>query len=139
VTVPGYQKDVMGWYEDWAQEARNKVAKLPSMIAELATNRDWKGDPIFNPEDSAPEWLKQFATYTAQSLTPISVQGPMKGRKEGSNITRPEQLVGLRPAPPYVADPEGYARQQRNLAVQRQRKKERYERKQERQYGGTSE
>jgi hypothetical protein len=137
VQIPGYQKDVMGWYENWEQEALNKRSKLLSMGMELASNRDWRGDPIFNPEDSAPEWLKQFFAYAGQSMIPISMQGIVKGRKEGSNIGRVEQSMGLRSSPPYVADPEGYARQQRNIHVLSQKKKERYDKKQERIYGGT--
>jgi len=31
VMVPGYQKDVFGWYEDAVQEALNKVASGPRM------------------------------------------------------------------------------------------------------------
>jgi hypothetical protein len=137
VQIPGYQKDVLGWYENWEQEMLNKRSKMLTMGMELASNQDWRGDPIFNPEDSAPEWLKQFFKYAADSMTPISLQGPMKGRKEGSAMTIPEQMGGLRPAPAYVSDPEGYARQQRNIHILRQKKKAAFDRKQERTYGGT--
>jgi hypothetical protein len=137
VQIPGYQKDVMGWYENWQQEMLNKRSKMVSMGMELASNQDWRGDPIFNPEDSAPEWLKQAMKYMVDSFTPISIQGPMKGRKEGSNIGTPEQMGGLRPAPAYVSDPEGYERQQRNIHILRQKKKAAFDKKQERAYGGT--
>jgi hypothetical protein len=137
VQIPGYEKDVMGWYENWQQEALNKRSKMVSMAGELAFNQNWRGDPIFNPEDSAPQWLQQALKYMVDSFTPISLQGAVKGRKEGSALTFPEQMGGLKPAPAYVSDPEGYARQQHNLNVLRQKKKGAFERRQQQQYGGT--
>jgi hypothetical protein len=137
VSIPGYQKDVLGWYENWEQEMLNKRSKLVTMVGELASNTDWRGDPIINPEDSAPEWMKQYFDYALKSLTPISMQSSQKGIKEGSKIGRGQQMMGLKQAPPYVADPEGYARQQKNVHVLRAKKKERYDKKQERVYGGT--
>lgn len=137
VQIPGYEKDVMGWYENWQQEMLNKRSKLLTMGAELAFNQNWRNDPIFNPEGSAPEWLQQAMKYMVDSFTPISLQGAMKGHKEGSALTFPEQMGGLKPAPAYVSDPEGYARQQTNLNTLKQKKKAAFDRKQERTYGGT--
>ena len=139
VAVPGYQKDVMGWYEDWQSQVKNKVATLPRMAWDLAWNADWKGDPIFDPESAAPQWMKQFFAYASENLQPISVKQLRQGEKEGSAITAPEAVLGLRPAAPYVSDPEGYRRQQANLNKQRQSRKTRGERKRESQYGGTAE
>jgi hypothetical protein len=139
VSIPGYQKDVMGWYEDYEREAKNKIATLPRMLGEVLTNSNWRGDPIVNPEEAAPQWLKSYFNYAMETLGPISLRQASKGSKLGSNITRPEQLMGLRPAPSYVQDPEGYARQQKNIHLSKGRKKDRFEKKQRAQYGGTDE
>lgn len=136
VSVPGYQKDVMGWYADALQEAKNKLSKLATLPAELLSNRDWRDNPIINPEDSAPAWLKAWASHVVNSLSPISIKTATKGPARGSGITRPEQLIGLRPAPGYISNPEGYAAQQHALNLQRQRRKQAIERREEQRYGG---
>lgn len=137
VSLPGYMKDVFGWYDDWSREAINKVATGFRLPVDLAMNRDWRGDPIVNPESQAPEWLSGYFKYVLQALTPISGKNMMQGRKQGSNISTPESLMGLRPAPAYVSDPEGAARRKHSLNVISQRRKQNFEKKQERQYGGT--
>jgi hypothetical protein len=55
------------------------------------------------------------------------------------NITRPEQLMGLRPAPNYLANPEGYERLQHALNEQAQRRKAALDRRERRRYGGGDE
>ena len=139
VSVPGYQKDVMGWYEDWLQEAKNKVATGPSMVGQVLTNRNWKGDPIINPESSAPEWLKQYFQYVTESLGPITLRQLAKGQKTGSNIGAVEGMMGLRPAPAYLQDPEGMAKFKKYQHTRDWQKKQRYEKRQQNQYGGPTE
>lgn len=139
VSIPGYQKDVMGWYEDWWQEAMNKRSTLLRVAGELPGNKNWRGDPIFNPEASAPEWLKQFFQYAGENLGPFAIKQMIQGGKEGSNITRPEQLMGLRPAPGYVQSPERREAVMKKVHRGQRKRKERFERRQKAQYGGTEE
>jgi len=136
VMVPGYQKDVFGWYEDATQEAINKVATGVRLPFDLVRNKDWRGLPIADEEASTPEWLKAYLGYVLEAMNPISIKQFKRGPAEGSNITRPELLMGLRPAPAFLANPEGHDRQQHNLNVREQRKKKAYDRRQERKYGG---
>jgi hypothetical protein len=140
VMLPGYQKDVLGWYEDAVQEAQNKIARGPMMAWQLGvTGKDWRGDPIANMDAPLPERLSQYFAYVADSLTPISLKTALQERKEGSRIGPMGRLVGERPAPAYLQDPEGYERGMGALRRRAWKGRERHERKQQMQYGGTQE
>ena len=138
--MPGYQKDVLGWYHDWRQEAINKVATGPRMAYEAAMNQDWKGSPISNPNDSFMQQLGEYFNWVIQSVgTPISIRQLEQGEKAGSNISMPEALAGVRPAPAYLQDPEGYARGMKAITERKWKAKETYDKRQQKQYGGSSE
>lgn len=139
VSLPGYQKDVLGWWNDWYAEAMNKIATGPRMAAELASNRNWRGDPIVNPESSAPEWMQQYFDYLTDTIGPISIRNQMRGQKEDSNISRAESAMGLGPARTFVQDPEGTERGMSAIHQRDWKRKESFERRQQRQYGGTVE
>ena len=109
------------------------------MTGELATNKDWKNDPIFNPEDSAPQWLKTMLGYLVENMSPISVKNLQQGKKTGSNISVFETMGGLRPAPSYLQDPEGHAEAKRRRNMAGQQRKQFLEKRQKRQYGGSDE
>jgi hypothetical protein len=100
-------KDVFGWYADPVQEAKNKIATGPRLAGEMITGKDWKGDPIANPEATTPEWLKAYAKHAVETFTPISVKNQYE-RKKGSEIGRAEAFMGMRPAGRQYVDPEGY-------------------------------
>jgi hypothetical protein len=134
--MPGYMKDVFGFYEHPVQEATNKIGTAPKMAGELLSNRDWRDDPIFNANDSAPQWLKQFWDYAVQNLGPISIRGAMQGQKEGSNLNKAETMLGVRTAPRYLTDPEGYADMMKSIHGKQWKTKERHDRKQQQLYGG---
>jgi hypothetical protein len=137
--LPGYHKDVFGWYMDARGEALNKIATGPRIATQLLMNKDWQGLPIANPEDSAPEWLKQYFKFALDSLGPITARQQAKGEKIGSAITTGERWMGVRPAPSYLQDPENYAVQQRNLNLREWKRKQNVEQRQQRLYGGTNE
>jgi hypothetical protein len=105
--LPGYQKDVFGWYNDWYQEMLNKRSSLISTAGEVAANRDWKNDPIVNPEHSAPEWMKEYFQY-AEKFLPISLKQGMQGEKKGSALGL-QSYFGIRPSPAQFTDPKGLA------------------------------
>jgi hypothetical protein len=134
--MPGYMKDVFGWYHHPVQEMANKIATAPRMVKESLTNKDWKDQPIRNPSAPYPEQVREYFKYVYQSLGPISVKQLLKGNKEGSNISTGETLLGLRPTPSFLQDPEGYEKMMKGIGQRDWQKKERYDKKQERQYGG---
>lgn len=134
--MPGYMKDVFGWYHHPVQELTNKVATGPRMVKESLTNKDWKDQPIRNPSAPYPEQVREYFKYVYQSLGPISVKQLLKGNKEGSNISTGETLLGLRPTPQFLQDPEGYDKMKHGIDQRDWQKKERYDKRQEKQYGG---
>lgn len=134
--MPGYMKDVFGWYYHPVQELKNKVATGPRMVVESLTNKDWKDQPIRNPNAPYPEQVREYFKYVYQSLGPISVKQLLKGNKEGSNISTGETLLGLRPTPSFLQDPEGYDKMKKGISERDWQKKERYDKRQQRQYGG---
>jgi hypothetical protein len=136
---PGYQKDVLGWYHDWKQEATNKVATGPRMLYEGVMGQDWRGDPIAQPGADVPTWLSDYFNWVVQSLGPISGRQLMRGEKTGSNISTLEMLLGIRPAAPYLQDPEGYERGMAAIRGRAWKGKERHDKRTKQQYGGPQE
>ncbi len=136
VMMPGYMKDVFGWYHHPVQEATNKMATAPRMVLESLKNKDWKDQPIRNPNDPATDQVRQYLQYVYQSLGPISVRQLAKGNKAGSNIGPGEQMLGFRPAPSFLQDPKGYERSMKGVRDRDWKRKRSYDLRQERQYGG---
>lgn len=139
IALPGYQKDVLGWYHDWKQEAANKIATGPRMVGEAFAGKDWRGDPIARPDADVPQWLADYFTWVGNSLGPISIRQLMRGEKEGSEISTPEMLMGLRPAPAHIQDPEGSERGMRAIRTRQWKTKQAHDRKTQQQYGGPQE
>jgi hypothetical protein len=97
------------------------------------------GHPIARPDADTPQWLADYFAWVENSLGPISVRGIARGEKKGSNISTPEQLMGVRPAPSYLQDPEGYKRTMKGIHQREWKTKERSDRRQEQQYQGPQE
>lgn len=136
IMMPGYMKDVFGWYAHPVQEAQNKMATAPRMVLETLTNKDWKNQPIRNPSAPTPEQVRQYFQYVYRSLGPISMKQLMQGNKKGSNLTSGETLLGLRPVPGFLQDPEGYKKMKEGINRRDWDKKRRFDIRQEKQYGG---
>jgi hypothetical protein len=136
---PGYEKDVLGWYNDWETEATNKLARGPALALELLRNKDWRGDPIANLQGPADQRLSAYFQHVLDSVTPISLKTLLQGSKTGSNIGPAGRFMGVRPAPSYLQDPEGYERGMASIHRRAQKTKERHDRRQQQQYGGSRE
>ena len=124
---PGYQKDVFSWYNDWQRAIAGKMNTFLRSGVELYSNQDWRGDPIFNPEASAPQWLKEFFDYASKNFGPISVRQAITGQETGSNIPRLAGALGFRPAPKALEDPEGTREAQRRRNMKAWKLKEKKE------------
>jgi hypothetical protein len=132
VSLPGYQKDVLGWYENWRQEAANKIATGPRAgVIDPIRDADYKGDPIFHAGHAG---LEDYFTHVLGSMGPISVKTMAKGPKEGSHIGYMQQLMGLRPAGPALQDPEGYKRGMKTIQQRREQRESKHEKQQQRLY-----
>lgn len=139
--IPGYMKDVFGFYEHPVGEATNKIGTAPQVAGQLLKNSNWRGDPIFSPRtdsmaDDAPRWLKDFWNYATQTLGPISGRDMAKGKKTGSNLSAPEKILGVRTAPRYLTDPEGFETMIKGIRDRKWKSKERYDRRQQGLYEG---
>lgn len=135
--LPGPEKDVFGFYEHPADEALGKRSTMVQAAGQLATNQNWRGDPIFSGNvDNAPPWLQQFWNYASEQFGPISVRNLAKGRKAGSNLNKFEGAMGVRTAPRYLTDPEGYEQMMKSIHGKKWKDKERHERKQQQLYEG---
>jgi hypothetical protein len=133
--LPGYMKDVYGWWSDWKTEASNKIATLPKMAWQTLQNEDYQGHLIRNPDAPYLEQIKEYFQWVGRSLGgPISVRTLLKGQKTGSNISWPESMMGIRPAPSNVQDPEGYERGLSKVYRERYKREERSRQRQDRQY-----
>jgi len=108
--LPGYQKDVFGWYMHPGQEASNKVAPLAKILWHTAQNANWAGKPIVNFQEPPPMWLERYLQFVQESIQPITMQQIGKMPNPDSNISLAEKLTGVRAAPAYLQDPEGYKR-----------------------------
>jgi len=114
--LPGYQKDVFGWYNDAKQEAINKIATGPRLLGETLGavmghgGSDWRSDPFIRPGATVPEWFGDYLNHVGGSMVPISVKAILSGEKIGSAIEPLEAAAGIRPAPSSLQDPEGTAK-----------------------------
>jgi hypothetical protein len=104
--LPGYEKDVYGWFHDPKQEAINKIATAPRLVWETLANKDYAGHDIADPRDPLAKRLKDYGAHVYNSLGPISLKQMTQGEKKGSNITFPERATAIRPAPPWLQEPE---------------------------------
>ena len=105
--VPGYMKDVLAWALEGAnKEAVNKLNPGLKTAAELWNNLDYKNQPIHNENDPALDQAGQIAGYAGDQALPITLEDAPKA-EQGSELSLPERLMGIRPAPRYLTDPEG--------------------------------
>jgi hypothetical protein len=111
--LPGYQKDILGVWNNVINpkgtgkpitEIYNKLAPLLQLGAETVTNQNWAGHPIWNPQDPYSKQLQDYFHHVGQSLMPISADQATNVR-QGSNISVPERVMGVRPAPTWIEKP----------------------------------
>lgn len=133
IALPGYQKDILGWHDDWTQEIKNKSSGMLARGADLFTGKDWRGDPIRDPNGDMADIMQQYFDYAAKSFTPIALKNQ---RKEGSNISRFESILGLTPARRSVQDPEGMADMRERIGERGWQTKLKHDERDKARYGG---
>ena len=111
--LPGYQKDILGVWNNVLNpsgtgkpttELYNKLAPAVQLGIESMTNQDWAGHPIWNPDHPMTQKLLEYFRHVGQSLMPIAVE-QAEQLNAGTNISVPERLIGVRPAPSWVEKP----------------------------------
>jgi hypothetical protein len=140
IIPPGIMKDVFAYYEHPVQELGNKVGPFPKLVTQTAMNSDWRGAPVFSPRkgdqtimQKVPDWLADYFRFVAKS-TSIQGQNIAKGPMVGSNISAPEKGLGIRTAPPYLANPERTERRLQRFEQYQWKRKLKFDRRQERLY-----
>lgn len=143
MVMPGYMKDVFGWYDNPAELAKHKLSTFVTTAGELVSGKDWRGAPIAPPaeegvpyEQSAPAWLNAYMKHVASKFVPISIRDLSRGGKEGSNVTTVERLLGIQPGGRKYVDPEGLKAYNRYRKLKEWQNKERFDARQESYYGG---
>ena len=122
--------------------AGSKVKPIFKLAVELATNKDWKNDPIFKPKvliegegaeqdwNAAKEWTRNLFDATWGATKPFILNDR---RGPDSNIGMGERLLGLQPAGKKLANPEAEEATMNAVDERAWKTKERHDRK----YGGT--
>ena len=107
--LPGFQKDVYGYFHDPLNEAFNKIGPVPKTLIETATNKGWtqtsKGPRyglISNPNDPFWKQAADRAEHIVNNLQPIAVQQLRKSTAPGTNISTPERAAAIREAPKWI-------------------------------------
>lgn len=80
------------------------------LLGELLDNEDFRDKPITNNNN---KWYDQqgWKDYTAHVLEqsqPIGLKSLLAGKKKGSKVGIIKRLLGIRTAPEYITNPEGF-------------------------------
>ena len=134
--TPGYEKDVFGWLHSMKDEAFNKLSGAIQIPYALARNKDWKDQPIRHSGAPAVEQVQQVLKYIYEQLKPISVTKLNEGQPKGSNISRPEVMLGIKNAPSYLQDPAGSKKMDTYFSDKDWTKRQNWEKSHEKKYGG---
>ena len=101
VSLPTYAKDVFAFSHNPVQTIGNKLSPGLGIGKQLATNSDYFGNMIRNPQDSAGTQAKQVGTYLAKNTLPFTVTSGNQ-RAEKSPSTAVQSFFGVTPAPGYI-------------------------------------
>lgn len=121
VILPGYHKDFLGYFVNPAgpmEEFKNKLAAPITAIKEQLMGEDWRGKPYVPPRATTLEWLQAHAQNLGGHMLPIGPKQLYEGRPPGTNLSVPEQLIGLRSPGGYLTNPQGT---ERAMTARRQR------------------
>lgn len=99
VALPTYMKDLFAYSDHPVTTLEHKASPLVSLAFDLGTNRDYFGDMIRNPDDSASRQWMQNGTYALRQFQPFSIQQASKTLEEGGPLYAGEQFMGFVKAP----------------------------------------
>jgi hypothetical protein len=125
--LPGEQKEPLRWYSLFQsapsyehllhQTAQYMVGKLNpfwQLMTGIATNRNWAGQPIFSDIKDPEKWdlpshMGELGNAILEEFLPIGLETGLNltGQTlKGTNISPAERLMGIRPAPEWIQNPE---------------------------------
>lgn len=118
--IPSYMKDIMALlFEGPGKMISNKVNPGLQDLYQLSQGKDYRGLPI----NSRLPGEKGLGDWTAEQVTPIGMENLQA--KKGSQLSVPERLAGIRPAPNYLQNPDRQRGQadRRDLRAHRAKRK----------------
>lgn len=125
----------IGQYTNYIHEGLgamgNELNPGLQLLLHLTANKDWRGLPITNDNNSwfSEQKWSDYAKYVLHEVTPIQLQNFLQGHKKGSDISATEQAFGIRQAPRYITDPEGYDKMMEGVNNREYKKKVRSDNK----------
>lgn len=102
ISLPTYMKDVFAYTSHPVVTLQHKASPIVSIAADLATNEDYFGDMIRNPDETTAKQLQQIGGYALRQFQPFSVQQAINTAKEGGGNLAAEQFFGFVKAPNSV-------------------------------------
>lgn len=101
VSLPTYSKDVFSFIHNPGQTIANKATPLVGPVKGLVENKDYFGNMVRNPQDSAGTQLKQVGGYLAKQALPFTATNANQRVDKGLS-TKAQSFFGLNPAPGYI-------------------------------------
>ncbi len=101
VAMPTYAKDVFSFAHNPVSTVKNKLSPVLSIGAQTLSNKDYFGNMVRNPNDSAGTQLKQVGGYVGKNVLPFSITN--SGQRVDKSVgTKAQSFFGLTPAPAYI-------------------------------------
>lgn len=101
VSLPTYTKDIFAFTHNPVQTVSNKANPLLSLGSNVATNKDYFGNQVRNPDDSLGTQAKQVGSFLGKNLLPFSVTNGNQRTDKGTGA-RLQSFAGVTPAPSYI-------------------------------------
>ena len=104
MALPGYLKDLVAWYMEPTNSARNKLSPIVRVVAETLANRNFYNEKLWDGDNnSLPANVLSELLHIGGFFLPMSITGLMRERERGSGTgMQAGQLLGLRTAPAYI-------------------------------------
>lgn len=101
LSLPSYAKDVFSFKNNPVQTVGNKLSPAITPIKGLLSNKDYFGNQVRNPNDSAGTQAKQVGGFLAKQVLPFSATNANKRIDQGVGA-KAQSFLGLGVAPSYI-------------------------------------
>lgn len=93
VQLPSYIRDVRDYATDVPKTLKHKIHPLLQIGWGWATNEDYRGDQIYNPDDSYVQNMQQIGSYFLKNASPFGISNLLEQRKRGASTG--QQVAGF--------------------------------------------
>lgn len=115
--LPGHTGQYTNYLHEGLKELGNEASPGLKLLYHLLSNSDFRGLPITNANNAwfGEQRWEDYIKYTLGEVEPMGIKNFLQGEKKGSHISAVEQMLGARPAPRFINDPEGYERMMKRV------------------------